>query len=123
MAAGIIVTDTDTGPFAKSLGQGASVVAPSGDVMIDSSGVTTIGAAKVTKAKAAVFVSTEQTGTGSAQNVAHGLGAVPAAVLVAPTELAADLAAGYDCAEGTHTSTNVVVTVTTGAKFKVLAWA
>jgi len=123
MAAGIIVTDTDTGPFAKSLGQGASVVAPSGDVTIDSSGVTTIGAGKVTKAKAAVFVSTEQTGTGSAQNVAHGLGVVPSAVLVAPTELAADLAAGYDCAEGTHTSTNVVVTVTTGAKFKVLAWA
>jgi hypothetical protein len=43
MAAGIIVTDTDTGPFAKSLGQGASVVAPSGDVTIDSSGVMTIG--------------------------------------------------------------------------------
>ncbi len=77
----------------------------------------------VTFAKAAAFVSTEQTGTGSAQNVAHGLGVIPAAVLIVPTELAADLAAGYDAAEGTHTTTNVVCTVTSGAKFKVLAWA
>lgn len=123
MAAGLVVQDTVTGPMASTLGQGAKVVAPSGDVSMDSAGAFTIGAGKVTKAKAAVFVSAETTGTGSAQNVAHGLGAVPSAVLVAPTELAADLAAGYDCAEGTHTSTNVVVTVTSGAKFKVLAWA
>jgi hypothetical protein len=68
------------------------------------------------------FVSTEQTGTGAAQNVAHGLGAAPTKVFVAPTELAADLAAGYDVAEGAHDATNVVLTVTTGAKFKVLAF-
>jgi len=123
MGTGLILQDASVGPMVGTLGQGATVVEPTGDVTINSAGVTTIGAGKVTKAKAAVFVSTEQTGTGSAQNVAHGLGAVPAVVLVAPTELAAGLAAGYDCAEGTHTSTNVVVTVTSGAKFKVLAWA
>lgn len=70
-----------------------------------------------------IFVSAETTGTGSAQNVAHGLGVIPNKVLVAPTELAADLTAGYDVAEGSHTSTNVVLTVTSGAKFKVLAFA
>lgn len=92
---------------------------------ITDANVTTakLAAGGVTAAKAAVFCSTEQTGTGSAQNVAHGLGVVPSVVMIAPTELAADLAAGYGCAEGTHTTTNVVVTVTTGAKFKVFAWA
>lgn len=43
MANGILVTDTDTGPFAKSLGQGSSVVAVSGDATLDSSGVLTVG--------------------------------------------------------------------------------
>ncbi len=75
----------------------------------------------ITAAKIFMFKSTEQTGTGSAQNIAHGLGVTPSIVFCAPTELAAGLAAGYDCAEGTHTSTNVVVTVTSGAKFKVIA--
>lgn len=75
----------------------------------------------VTLAKMAMFISTEQTGTGSAQNIAHGLGVAPSKVLVSPTELVADLAAGYDVAQGSHTTTNVVVTVTSGAKFQVLA--
>jgi hypothetical protein len=123
MPNGIIVQDTVTGPMAAALGQGAAVVEVSGDAALAASGALTIGAGAVTKAKAKVFFSTEVTGTGSSQNVAHGLGVTPTAVLVAPTELAADLAAGYDCAEGTHTSTNVVLTITSGAKVKVLAWA
>jgi hypothetical protein len=74
-------------------------------------------------AKAKVFVSTEQTATGSPQNVAHGLGATPAAVLVVPTEHPGTPDTGaFDIAEGTHTSTNVVLTVTVNVKFKVLAW-
>ncbi len=83
-----------------------------------------IAAAAVTKAKASVFASTEQTGTGSPQNVAHGLAAVPALVLVAVTEVP-DAAAetGFDVAEGAHDATNVIVTVTNTVKFKVLAWA
>lgn len=75
----------------------------------------------VTAAKAPVFVSSEQTGTGASQNVAHGLGATPTLVLIAVTEDPAGT--GFDVAEGTHTSTNVVVTVTSGVKYKVLAWA
>jgi hypothetical protein len=71
----------------------------------------------------AVFVSAEQTGTGSAQNVAHGLGVIPRFVLVVPTDLTPATVGSYVVTEGTHTTTNVVVTVTTSKKFKVLAFA
>ncbi|WP_127580176.1 hypothetical protein [Paenibacillus koleovorans] len=81
-----------------------------------------LAAKAVTLAKALVFVSAEQTGTGSAQNVAHGLAVVPAAVLVVPTDLTPSTVGQYSVVEGTHTNTNVVLTVTTGKKFKVLAW-
>lgn len=71
-----------------------------------------------------VFVSAETTGTGSAQNVAHGLGVVPRYILVSPTEHPGTPDTGaFDVAEGTHTSTNVVLTVTANVKFKVLAIA
>lgn len=83
-----------------------------------------LGSGAVTAAKALVFVSTEQTGNGSEQSVAHGLAAAPSKVLIVPTEVP-DAAAetGFDIAEGTHTSTNVLVTVTSTVKYKVLAWA
>jgi hypothetical protein len=68
----------------------------------------------------APFKSTVQTGTGSAQNVAHGLGVVPSLVLI----IGYDLTGGaYVVTEGTHTSTNVVVTVTNGEKYVVIAYA
>lgn len=93
----------------------------------DVSGAAINGAAltagTVTAAKAAVFFSTEQTGTGSAQNIAHGLGATPAGVLIVPTDLTPATVGSYAATEGTHTSTNVVVTVTNGKKYKVFAWA
>ena len=78
-----------------------------------------LAAAGVTFAKAAMFVSTEQTGTGNPQNVAHGLAGTPAAVVIAVTEDPAGT--GFDVAEGAHDGTNVVVTVTLNVKFKV--WA
>lgn len=76
----------------------------------------------VTKAKTAMFISTEQTGNGSAQSIAHGLGVVPSAVFVSPTDLTPETVGQYSVVEGTHTTTNVVVTVTTGKKYKVMAW-
>lgn len=79
--------------------------------------------AAITKAKMALFVSTEQTGNGSAQNVAHGLGVVPAAVMIIPTDTAPATAGAYTATEGVHTTTNVVVTVTNGKKYKVWALA
>ena len=54
-------------------------------------------------------------GNGIRQNVAHGLGAVPAGVMCIPTD-------GGTVTYGTHTSTNVVVTVTNAKHFDVLAW-
>lgn len=80
-------------------------------------------AASVTAAKLALFQSTEQTGTGSAQNVAHGLGVIPGLIFYYPTDTAPATAGVYTVVEGTHTTTNVVLTVTTGKKFKVVAIA
>lgn len=68
-----------------------------------------------------LFISAEQTGTGAAQNIAHGLGEVPAFVFVGLTGGPATYAAPT-IAEGTHTASNVVVTVTTGWKYRVIAW-
>lgn len=87
------------------------------NLLADSSGRTA-----VTGTTQTIFSSTEQTGTGSSQNVAHGLAAAPTHVLVSVTELP-DAAAetGFDVAEGSHDATNVVVTVTNTVKFKVLA--
>jgi len=85
-------------------------------------------AAAVAASVSGKFASAEQTGTGSAQNVAHGLGVVPSAVLVSITDPGLETAGAADGAlravivEGSHTTTNVVVTVTAGAKFKVLAF-
>lgn len=85
--------------------------------------VTTNGSEAVTIGKplsaSCLFASTEQTGTGGAQNIAHGLSATPTRVLIGVTEDPAGT--GFDVAEGAHDATNVVVTVTTGVKFKVLA--
>ena len=65
-----------------------------------------------------VFVSTEQTGTGSAQNIPHALGRAPSIVLFAFT----GGTVVTSVVEGTHDATNIIVTVTSGAKFKILGW-
>lgn len=72
--------------------------------------------------KARVFVSAEQTGTGSAQNVAHTLGAAPSKVVVVPTDTAPATAGQYTATQGSHTSANLIVTVTTGKKFVLVAY-
>lgn len=77
----------------------------------------------VTFGKTKAFVSSVQTGTGAVQNIAHGLSAVPAAVMIVPYDTSATTAGDYVAVEGTHTTSNVLATVTTGKKYKVLAWA
>ncbi len=67
-----------------------------------------------------VFVSDEVTGNGSSQNTAHGLGSTPSKVVAYPTEFASNVA--VDIAEGTHTSTNAVLTVTSGVKYRIIAF-
>lgn len=76
----------------------------------------------VTFAKMSAFLSTEQTGTGASQNIAHGLSGTPSKVIVVPSDLSPATVGQYTMTQGTHTSTNVVVTVTTGKKFYVLAF-
>jgi hypothetical protein len=69
-----------------------------------------------------LFVSTEQTGNGSAQNIAHGLGVTPSKVMIVPTDTAPATTGAYTSAQGAHTATNVVATVTSGKKYMVIAW-
>ena len=92
---------------------------------IDALAVTTakIAANAVTVAKMSVFKSSEQTGTGSAQDIAHGLAVTPGLVMVFPTDLTPGTDGDYAMTEGSHGSTNVVVTVTSGKKYMVVAFA
>lgn len=122
----LIIKDASGNTIFQVDGTNRKVVFPSGSVLDVDAATTVISLAddSVTAAKAAIFVSAETTGTGSAQNVAHGLGVVPAAILVVPTEHPGTPDTGaFDIAEGTHTTTNVVLTVTANVKFKVFAWA
>jgi hypothetical protein len=96
-----------------------------GTAELASNAVTTskIANGSVTVAKMSVFKSTEQTGTGSTQNIAHGLGATPGLVMVYPTDTNVATTGNYVVTEGSHTNTNVVVTVTSGKKYRVVAFA
>lgn len=72
-----------------------------------------------------VFTSSAQTGTGSVQTIAHGLGSTPRVVLVSMRKLPA-LAGILTTAStlytlGTHDSTSVRVTALSGAEYYVLA--
>lgn len=91
----------------------------SGDLAAASVGTSQLAANAVTKAKMALFVGNGKIGTGSSQNIAHGLGVAPTAVIVSFEGSTTSQAVTY----GSHTSTNVVVTVTTAAVFTVIAFA
>lgn len=65
------------------------------------------------------FASGITTCTGSSQNVAHGLGYVPQHVLISVQD---NNSANFVITEGSHTSTNLVFTCTSGAKVKALAF-
>lgn len=71
-------------------------------------------------ASGATFFSTEQTGNGSAQNVAHGFGQIPRLAFAVPSDIGGGgvFAASY----GSHDSTNVVVTFSNGQKYRVVAF-
>lgn len=120
----ILVGDgTDLASVAVS---GDVTLAANGAVTIANDAVTTvkINNDAVTAAKALTFVSTEQTGSGSEQSIAHGLGATPSIVIIAVTEHPGTPDTGaFDVAEGVHDGTNVLATVTLNVKYKVFAWA
>jgi len=66
------------------------------------------------------FLSAEQTGDGTEQSIAHGLGATPTLVLIIITGSPATYAA-LTVTEGTHDATYARVTVTSGWRYKVFA--
>lgn len=74
-----------------------------------------------------IFQSAVTVATGVAQNIAHGLGVAPRAVIVSAYE--GDNGAGAAgtqapvIQEGAHDASDVIVTCTAGASFKVLAFA
>lgn len=68
------------------------------------------------------FFSAEQTGTGSAQNVAHDLEKVPERVIGFLTGGPASYTQPT-IAFGSHTATNLVANVTNGWKYRLVAFA
>jgi hypothetical protein len=92
--------------------------ATSGGVPLTLSG-SDIGAATITKSNINMYGGNGKTGTGSPQSIAHGLGAIPSFVTITFTGTTAAQAVTY----GTHTNTNIVLTVTSAATFDVIAFA
>lgn len=80
----------------------------------------------VTFVKADAFISGLETGTGAPQNIAHGLGVAPTAVLISPynnVNTVGLFSAQFSIVEGVHTMTNLIVTATEGLIYKCFAWA
>jgi hypothetical protein len=142
----IIVGGTNDAPTALDaktsgqilVGDGTDLksVAMGGDATLAANGALTIAAdavddtmidwgpganqVAISKAQARVFFSTEITGDGNSQNTAHGLGAIPAGVLVIPSSMPDS---AWSLVQGAHDATNVVVTCTNAGKYYVFAWA
>jgi hypothetical protein len=72
-------------------------------------------------ATSSAFLSTLQTGTAGVQNIAHGLGVVPDLVFVITEDVSAGTAGAATVTYGVHTSTNAVITMTTGKTYRVVA--
>ncbi|MCH9838749.1 hypothetical protein K0U83_24000 [bacterium] len=68
-----------------------------------------------------VFLSALQTGTGSAQNIAHGLGVVPDLVFVITEDVSPATTGAVTVVYGTHTSTNAIITVNSNKTYRVVA--
>lgn len=92
-----------------------------GGVNVPVMAVMNVGAGPALSKSGGKFQSSVQTGSGAAQNIAHGLGVVPTLVLVSIYNTNG-VAAPYAISEGTHTATNVVVTVTNNVQYKVIAF-
>ena len=67
------------------------------------------------------FISAEMVGTASSQNIPHGLGGTPSKVNVTPVGLKSGETGRFTYTEGAHDTTNVVLTVPAGRRYKVVA--
>lgn len=79
------------------------------------------GPTQINMGELASFTSTEQTGTGSSQNVAHGLPGTPRLAWWALSDLTAATVGQVAVVPGAHDATNLKFTVTTGKKFFAFA--
>ena len=119
-AAGQVVYLKDNEAAALDISEGANVylrcvTTNSGEQVVTGKPIHHAGGI----AAASRFTSTEQTGTGSAQNVAHGLSSTPSMVWWSVSQDPAGT--GFTVVPGAHDATNCVFTVTLGVKFYVLA--
>jgi len=65
-----------------------------------------------------IFISPVQTGTGEEQEITHDLGGTPTAVLFSVLKVGTD---GGEVTPGTHTTTKIRATATSGMKYQVIA--
>jgi hypothetical protein len=103
------VADVETGVAA---GQALYVGATAGRLAAFKNAATSVNG---------VFFSAVQTGTGAAQNIAHGLGVVPDLVFAIPEDLNVATIGAYTVVNGAHTSTNAIFTVTLSKTYRVVA--
>lgn len=101
---------------------GGNKIRAKGIMSIDTSGNPIPFSAPSAVSVSGKFQSAERTATGSAESIAHGLGVVPSLVLVSIQD-SNGVALPFSIVEGTHTTTNIVVTVTASLKYKVIAFA
>jgi hypothetical protein len=117
-------SDLGTSPTLTSGSGAPSATEPNGSVYLRTNGAaaSTIYA-RVSGAwvppSPATFLSAEITGNGSAQSTAHGLATVPTLVFAVPSDITGG---AFTVAYGTHTTTNAIVTVTNGEKYRVVAF-
>lgn len=117
-------SDLGTSPTITSGSGAPSATEPNGSVYLRTNGAaaSTIYA-RVSGAwvppSPATFLSAEITGNGSAQSTAHGLATVPTLVFAVPSDITGG---AFTVAYGTHTTTNAIVTVTNGEKYRVVAF-
>lgn len=112
----------EQGGTEMKIGDGGTLTVESGgSIVAGGSGSITVPNGTITFAKQLAFISNEQTADGMAQDIAHGLGVDPAAVLVVPSSNAGLMDAEFDIAYVTD-ETNVTVTATNGLTYYVMAW-
>ena len=117
-------SDLGTSPTITSGSGAPSATEPNGSVYLRTNGTSASTLyARVSSAwvptSPATFLSAEITGNGSAQSTAHSLATVPTLVFAIPSDLTGG---AFVVAYGTHTTTNALVTVTTGEKYRVVAF-
>lgn len=118
-APSLIALQNESGSVVFSVDQSGNIT---GTTLSGTAATATLAATATVSnsiASASKFKSTEQTGTGSPQTVAHGLGSTPVLYFAVPTALSGGV---FAVTAESADATNVTLTVTTGEKFKVVAF-